>query len=182
MLRAMAGRAPQGVHAARHGSSSGFFACPLHMSSCRSAGCAAVHGVCTSQKPCLRPVRLPLTPQRYVRLPLTPQYNVRLPLTPQQYVHLPLAPQQYVCPPLAPQTWPPPQEFMRQHGFSSIEDFRGASLPYFTTHQELVRMQVLWPSLQCLASCHVPHIVAFLVDALSACRACFRAAEKPWPS
>ena len=31
------------------------------------------------------------------------------------------------------------QEFMTQHGFNSIEDFRGASLPYFTTHTELVR-------------------------------------------
>ncbi len=30
---------------------------------------------------------------------------------------------------------------MVQHGFSSIDDFRGASLPYFTTHSELVRMQ-----------------------------------------
>ena len=30
---------------------------------------------------------------------------------------------------------------MTQHGFNSIEDFRGASLPYFTTHTELVRMQ-----------------------------------------
>jgi dihydropyrimidine dehydrogenase (NADP+) len=33
------------------------------------------------------------------------------------------------------------QEFMRQHNFNSIEEFRGASLPYFTTHHELVRMQ-----------------------------------------
>eukprot|EP00850_Spirogloea_muscicola_P003341 SM000013S26510 [mRNA] locus=s13:777308:779373:- [translate_table: standard] len=33
------------------------------------------------------------------------------------------------------------QEFMRRHDFASIEDFRGASLPYFTTHHELVRMQ-----------------------------------------
>lgn len=33
------------------------------------------------------------------------------------------------------------QAFMAQHGFSSIEEFRGASLPYFTTHMELVRMQ-----------------------------------------
>lgn len=30
---------------------------------------------------------------------------------------------------------------MSNHGFNSIEDFRGASLPYFTTHHELVRMQ-----------------------------------------
>ena len=33
------------------------------------------------------------------------------------------------------------QGFMQQHGFDSIEQFRGASLPYFTTHAELVRMQ-----------------------------------------
>jgi dihydropyrimidine dehydrogenase (NADP+) len=33
------------------------------------------------------------------------------------------------------------QDFMSQHGFSSLEDFRGKSLPYFTTHMELVRMQ-----------------------------------------
>ena len=33
------------------------------------------------------------------------------------------------------------QQFMSNHGFESIEDFRGASLPYFTTHHELVRMQ-----------------------------------------
>jgi dihydropyrimidine dehydrogenase (NADP+) len=33
------------------------------------------------------------------------------------------------------------QEFMSQHGFASIEDFRGASLPFFTSHHELVRMQ-----------------------------------------
>ena len=33
------------------------------------------------------------------------------------------------------------QQFMSNHGFNSIEDFRGASLPYFTTHHELVRMQ-----------------------------------------
>ncbi|XP_021732698.1 dihydropyrimidine dehydrogenase (NADP(+)), chloroplastic-like [Chenopodium quinoa] len=33
------------------------------------------------------------------------------------------------------------KDFMRKHNFSSIEDFRGASLPYFTTHTELVRMQ-----------------------------------------
>lgn len=30
---------------------------------------------------------------------------------------------------------------MLQHGFSSVEEFRGMSLPYFTTHTELVRMQ-----------------------------------------
>ena len=30
---------------------------------------------------------------------------------------------------------------MEQHGFASVEDFRGASLPYFTTHHELVRLQ-----------------------------------------
>jgi dihydropyrimidine dehydrogenase (NADP+) len=33
------------------------------------------------------------------------------------------------------------QAFMQQHDFSSIDDFRGASLPYFTTHHELVRLQ-----------------------------------------
>lgn len=33
------------------------------------------------------------------------------------------------------------QDFMRKHNFSSIEDFRGASLPYFTTHTDLVRRQ-----------------------------------------
>lgn len=33
------------------------------------------------------------------------------------------------------------QEFMSEHDFKSIEDFRGASLPYFTSHMELVRMQ-----------------------------------------
>ena len=33
------------------------------------------------------------------------------------------------------------QAFMEQHGFASVEDFRGASLPYFTTHHELVRLQ-----------------------------------------
>lgn len=31
--------------------------------------------------------------------------------------------------------------FMDQHGFSSIEDFRGHSVQFFTTHAELVRMQ-----------------------------------------
>jgi len=30
---------------------------------------------------------------------------------------------------------------MEQHGFTSLDGFRGASLPYFTTHAELVRMQ-----------------------------------------
>ena len=30
---------------------------------------------------------------------------------------------------------------MEQHGFASVEDFRGASLPFFTTHAELVRLQ-----------------------------------------
>ena len=32
-------------------------------------------------------------------------------------------------------------EFMEGKGFDTIEDFKGASLPYFTTHSELVRMQ-----------------------------------------
>jgi len=31
--------------------------------------------------------------------------------------------------------------FMEKHGFETLDDFRGASLPYFTTHAELVRMQ-----------------------------------------
>ncbi|CAN1266786.1 Dihydropyrimidine dehydrogenase (NADP(+)), chloroplastic, partial [Linum perenne] len=33
------------------------------------------------------------------------------------------------------------KDFMRIHNFSSIEDFRGASLEYFTTHTDLVRRQ-----------------------------------------
>lgn len=33
------------------------------------------------------------------------------------------------------------QAFMAKHEFSSIEDFCGSSLGYFTTHAELVRMQ-----------------------------------------
>ncbi len=32
-------------------------------------------------------------------------------------------------------------EFMEKKGFETIDDFKGASLPYFTTHTELVRMQ-----------------------------------------
>lgn len=31
--------------------------------------------------------------------------------------------------------------FMEKHNFETISDFKGASLPYFTTHAELVRMQ-----------------------------------------
>ncbi len=31
--------------------------------------------------------------------------------------------------------------FMDRHGFDSIDDFRGASLPYFSTHADLVRRQ-----------------------------------------
>jgi dihydropyrimidine dehydrogenase (NADP+) len=31
--------------------------------------------------------------------------------------------------------------FMERHGFETIEDFRGRSLEYFTTHAELVRRQ-----------------------------------------
>lgn len=31
--------------------------------------------------------------------------------------------------------------FMERHGFSTIEDFKGASLPYFTTHADLVTRQ-----------------------------------------
>lgn len=33
------------------------------------------------------------------------------------------------------------QAFMSKHGFNSIEDFRGAALPYFTTHTDLVARQ-----------------------------------------
>lgn len=33
------------------------------------------------------------------------------------------------------------QDFMEMHDFKSIDDFRGQSLSYFTTHTELVRMQ-----------------------------------------
>ncbi|KAL4316659.1 hypothetical protein S245_052861 [Arachis hypogaea] len=33
------------------------------------------------------------------------------------------------------------KDFMRKHNFTSIEDFRGASLQYFTTHTDLVQRQ-----------------------------------------
>ncbi|KAI3869670.1 hypothetical protein MKX03_011867 [Papaver bracteatum] len=33
------------------------------------------------------------------------------------------------------------KDFMRKHNFTSIEDFRGVSLPYFTTHTDLVHRQ-----------------------------------------
>ncbi|OVA03252.1 Dihydroorotate dehydrogenase [Macleaya cordata] len=33
------------------------------------------------------------------------------------------------------------KDFMRKHNFTSIEDFRGVSLPYFTTHTDLVKRQ-----------------------------------------
>eukprot|EP00892_Ulva_mutabilis_P008298 jgi/Ulvmu1/5840/UM025_0099.1 len=33
------------------------------------------------------------------------------------------------------------QEFMSSHNFESIEDFRGAALPYFTTHKDLYERQ-----------------------------------------
>lgn len=33
------------------------------------------------------------------------------------------------------------QAFMKRHGFNSIDEFRGASLPYFTTHTDLVARQ-----------------------------------------
>ncbi|KAJ6677195.1 DIHYDROPYRIMIDINE DEHYDROGENASE [NADP(+)] [Salix viminalis] len=33
------------------------------------------------------------------------------------------------------------KDFMKMHNFSSIEDFRGTSLEYFTTHTDLVRRQ-----------------------------------------
>lgn len=33
------------------------------------------------------------------------------------------------------------QRFMTKHGFTSVADFKGASLPYFTTHSDLVARQ-----------------------------------------
>jgi len=33
------------------------------------------------------------------------------------------------------------QAFMSKHGFTSIEDFQGTSLDYFTTHADLVKRQ-----------------------------------------
>ncbi|GAU40915.1 hypothetical protein TSUD_297210 [Trifolium subterraneum] len=33
------------------------------------------------------------------------------------------------------------EDFMKKHNFTSIEDFRGASLQYFTTHTDLVKRQ-----------------------------------------
>jgi hypothetical protein len=33
------------------------------------------------------------------------------------------------------------QAFMSKHGFESIDDFRGAALPYFTSHTDLVARQ-----------------------------------------
>jgi hypothetical protein len=33
-------------------------------------------------------------------------------------------------------------EFMESKDFDTIDDFKGISLPYFTTHAELVRMQL----------------------------------------
>lgn len=41
------------------------------------------------------------------------------------------------------------QEFMKQHSFQSVEEFRGQSLQYFTTHHELVRI----PCPRCLPAC-----------------------------
>ncbi len=32
-------------------------------------------------------------------------------------------------------------EFMGRHGFTSLADFKGRSLPYITTHTDLVRLQ-----------------------------------------
>jgi hypothetical protein len=31
--------------------------------------------------------------------------------------------------------------FMEQHGFETLSDFKGHSLPYFTTHADLVKRQ-----------------------------------------
>jgi dihydropyrimidine dehydrogenase (NADP+) len=33
------------------------------------------------------------------------------------------------------------QDFMGTHGFDSLDQFRGTSLPYFTTHMDLVARQ-----------------------------------------
>ncbi|VFQ93954.1 unnamed protein product [Cuscuta campestris] len=33
------------------------------------------------------------------------------------------------------------RDFMKKHNFSSIQEFKGASLPYFTTHMDLVKRQ-----------------------------------------
>lgn len=33
------------------------------------------------------------------------------------------------------------QDFMKGHKFESIENFRGAALPYFTTHKDLYERQ-----------------------------------------
>nr|GMC88182.1 dihydropyrimidine dehydrogenase (NADP(+)), chloroplastic [Ipomoea batatas] len=33
------------------------------------------------------------------------------------------------------------RDFMKKHNFSSIEEFKGVSLPYFTTHMDLVKRQ-----------------------------------------
>lgn len=33
------------------------------------------------------------------------------------------------------------QKFMGKHGFKSVAEFKGASLPYFTTHTDLVKKQ-----------------------------------------
>ena len=51
------------------------------------------------------------------------------------------------------------QAFMAQHDFKSIDDFRGHSLQYFTTHHELVRcvrwaaLHAVLASLLCRAAC-----------------------------
>ena len=50
------------------------------------------------------------------------------------------------------------QEFMSQHDFKGIPDFLGASLPYFTTHMELVcarcctLSRIIYALYQCLQS------------------------------
>lgn len=41
------------------------------------------------------------------------------------------------------------QQFMTEHDFKSIEEFRGLSLPYFTTHTDLVRK--LTPTQLCMS-------------------------------
>jgi hypothetical protein len=45
--------------------------------------------------------------------------------------------------PFNPSSPPPPtpKAFMAKHGFKSIAEFKGASLPYFTSHTDLVARQ-----------------------------------------
>ena len=74
------------------------------------------------------------------------------------------------------------QTFMTRHGFNSIADFTGASLPYFTTHRQLVALQrealdhkKKARSLLCCLQCLPPQDRA-RVAWLDRCRACGAAA------